>query len=541
MELTSQVPLVTISKPVKELPDSNGNTTDAMFFAAYVGPSMNPTLRETEIMEIQPYDSRPLHIGDVVFFLPPDAEQAVVHRIIRITPAGISTRGDNNALEDAFLLQPGNIKGQVTAAWRGRQKRRKIAGGLHGRLTSRRLYCRRILGRGISPLLHPFYQAISRLGLIAWMLPASFRPRVVVFRVREENQLKLLLGKRVIGRYNNQKRQWQIHRPFQLFVNNKALPEQPENGLNRQVLTEPQDHGNHPQTQAARHELVLADGSHWEISAGDAEAALLVSQMGSIMRMRTAAKATESVQQDNRHRLLVQIQVDAQLSVANYFIPAASKNGGDVVCILRPQDHPVNLARLSLVFARAAQARGGFLIHGALAERDGIGVILTAPSGTGKTTASNRFPAPWRSLCDDTTLVVRDPQGNYLAHPWPTWSRFQDNGPGGEWDVQNAVPLRSIFFLTRATEERTEEIGHGQAVSLLVECVKQASLYMAPGLSKEEIIVLYRECFDNLCAMVRVVPVHTLHISLTGTFWQEIELALAKDCKKTVNKNNNAV
>ena len=68
MELTSQVPLVTISKPVKELPDSNGNTTDAMFFAAYVGPSMNPTLRETEIMEIQPYDSRPLHIGDVVFF-----------------------------------------------------------------------------------------------------------------------------------------------------------------------------------------------------------------------------------------------------------------------------------------------------------------------------------------------------------------------------------------------------------------------------------------------------------------------------------------
>jgi SynChlorMet cassette protein ScmC len=155
-----------------------------------------------------------------------------------------------------------------------------------------------------------------------------------------------------------------------------------------------------------------------------------------------------------------------------------------------------------------------------------MGVILTAPSGTGKTTASHRLPAPWRSLCDDTTLVVRDSQGNYWAHPWPTWSRFLDGGSGGTWDVQNAVPVTGIFFLTQAVEDRVERIGPGQAVSLLVECVGQASMFMPMGLFKEEVRALHLERFNNLCALARIVPAHMLHISLTGIFWQEIEQTL---------------
>jgi SynChlorMet cassette protein ScmC len=184
--------------------------------------------------------------------------------------------------------------------------------------------------------------------------------------------------------------------------------------------------------------------------------------------------------------------------------------------------------RLSLVFAREAQARGGVLIHGALAERDGIGVVLAAPSGTGKTTASNRLPAPWRALCDDATLVVRDPQGNYWAHPWPSWSRVLDGEPGGTWDVQRAVPLRGIFVLAQAVEDRVERVGPAHAVSLLVECVTQASMLMPLGLFKEEARALHLERFNNLCALVRVMPAYVLHISQTGAFWQEIDEAF--DC-----------
>jgi hypothetical protein len=81
-----------------------------IFFAAYVGPSMNPTLQEPEVMEIMPYCNRPMHAGDVIFFLPPEGDQPVVHRVVRVTPAGISTRGDNNAGTMPFSCSPRTFK-----------------------------------------------------------------------------------------------------------------------------------------------------------------------------------------------------------------------------------------------------------------------------------------------------------------------------------------------------------------------------------------------------------------------------------------------
>lgn len=153
-------------------------------------------------------------------------------------------------------------------------------------------------------------------------------------------------------------------------------------------------------------------------------------------------------------------------------------------------------------------------------------MILAAPGGTGKTTASGRLPPPWRSRCDDATLVVRDTRGNYRAHPWPTWSRVLQGASGDTWDVQDAVPLKGVFFLSRAAEDRTEPAGPGHAVSRLVECAEQTSRLMAQGLSKEETRALHLERFNNLCDLVRAVPAHVLHLSLTGAFWQEMARTL---------------
>jgi hypothetical protein len=285
---------------------------------------------------------------------------------------------------------------------------------------------------------------------------------------------------------------------------------------------------NYLRSQRLQHNLTLADGSHWVIAAGDEEAASIVSQLGCAMQLPKTTGVSEPPHHNNLCRLLV--QVDAHASVADWYVPLLSADEGFAVCVLNPCNHSgglfIELMQLSLVIARDVQARGGILIHGALAERDGIGVILAAPGGTGKTTASNRLPAPWRSLCDDTTLVVRDPQGTYWAHPWPTWSRFLDSGPGGTWDVQSAVPVKGIFFLAQSIENRVERVGSGQAVSLIGKFVGQVSTFMARGLSKEENRALHLERFNNLCDLTRVVPAHVLHLSLTGAFWQEIEQVL---------------
>ncbi len=284
---------------------------------------------------------------------------------------------------------------------------------------------------------------------------------------------------------------------------------------------------NQPQTPEVLHRLVLADGSQWSISAADAEAASIVAQLGCAMRLPATPGARAAVPHGKCCRLTV--RVEARAARAACAVPPVTAQG-DVVCVLNAGKlgggaYP-GLVRVALVFAREAQARGGVLMHGALAERDGVGVVLAAPGGTGKTTASNRLPPPWRSLCDDTVLLVRDPQGCYWAHPWPTWSRFVDGGPGGSWDVRRAVPVKAIFLLTRAPADRVQRVGRGQAVSLLVECVKQVSTFMPLGAQSAEVRGLHLEQFNNLCALTLAVPSHLLHISLTGSFWQELEQAL---------------
>lgn len=193
-----------------------------MFFAAYRGPSMNPTLREPETMEVLPYGRRPLRVGDVILFLSPATGQPIVHRVVRVVSTGISTLGDNNTQEDAFLLQSSRIQGQVVAAWRG-QRRRRIAGGLHGRFTRRWAHWQRTVDRGVSPLLHPLYHALSRWSVFAWMMPVSFRPRVVVFHTEGCDRVRLLLGQQVIGRYDSRSQRWEIRRPFQLLVDARCL------------------------------------------------------------------------------------------------------------------------------------------------------------------------------------------------------------------------------------------------------------------------------------------------------------------------------
>jgi hypothetical protein len=203
--------------------NSDRTGTEGMFFAAYSGPSMNPTLREPEMMEVVPYNNRPVCVGDVAYFRSPDVNQPVVHRIVRITPAGISTLGDNNKHVDSSLLQPDCIKGRVVAAWRGR-KRRAVAGGLAGRVVKRWICWRRILEHSLSSLLHPLYQTLSQHGLLIRLIPTRFRPRTVSFKVRGQERFRLLLGRRVIGTYDAQASQWRIQKPFKLFVNEGSLP-----------------------------------------------------------------------------------------------------------------------------------------------------------------------------------------------------------------------------------------------------------------------------------------------------------------------------
>jgi hypothetical protein len=187
------------------------------------------------------------------------------------------------------------------------------------------------------------------------------------------------------------------------------------------------------------------------------------------------------------------------------------------------------MERIATAIVEQSLARGGLLLHAALAARDGYGVLLAGPSGVGKSTASRRLPRPWESLADDCVLVLRDASGLYRAHPWPTWSLLRDNGTVASWPVEQAVPLRAMLFLNQSSFDRAEPVTATLATALIVESALRLieTVTLTPdGYASRAIC---RRYLRAAWALAAAVPAFRLQVSLTGRFWEEIERAVESE------------
>lgn len=273
-------------------------------------------------------------------------------------------------------------------------------------------------------------------------------------------------------------------------------------------------------------QLRLADGSSWAIAAEDSCGAAIGRSLAETMQLCPAS-------QDSQKLLVLKNELFSKRSIQDFPSEKEMKplvRDNQTTCQLFHTDNndilAVQLMKLSLIFSSQSEARGGLLVHGALAEKNGQGAILAGPGEVGKTTASRRLPPPWRSLCDDCTLIVMDKGGMYQAHPWPTWASFMFGGTGGSWDVQYSVPLKAIFFLAQDENDRATPIGQGEAACLLSETAKQARPKLSADIKTQYKHALNLQRFDNICNLVKVIPAYLLQFSRQGNFWKEIEQVL---------------
>jgi len=264
--------------------------------------------------------------------------------------------------------------------------------------------------------------------------------------------------------------------------------------------------------------LNLADGQQWRIRPVDEQAAAIVAELGTVMGL---SPATGSGRPGPGVRELC-------VAVCGESERLDLEASGAVVCRLAA---PTNqwtkidqMRRVASQIARETNGCGGLLFHGALAEHRGSGFIMAGPQDVGKSTASRRLPSPWRSLCDDMTLVVPDGRGGFWAHPWPTWSRFLYNGPGGSWVVEDAKPLRAIFFLDQAPFDRLEPIYGTHATALTLQSAEELTRELLLQLTDvESAQVLCGKALGAAKGLATAVPVYSLKVSLDGRFWEKIE------------------
>jgi signal peptidase I len=191
----------------------------SLYFCAHTGTSMYPTLNEMDVLEIEPYGSRPIRAGDVIFFLSPEGCRPAVHRVASVIAGSVQTKGDNNSSIDPWFIRPEDVLGRVVRATRGK-KRRPIYGGRVGQQWSFWVRNLKVVEKGLSFLYH----RLARSGFLRRLVPLHKRMRIVALRRKGGRTCKLLLGNRVIGNCQPGMTYWQIRRPFRLFVDVESLP-----------------------------------------------------------------------------------------------------------------------------------------------------------------------------------------------------------------------------------------------------------------------------------------------------------------------------
>jgi hypothetical protein len=213
-----------------DIPSVESVVIDERRLLVYTGLSMNPTLREPDLLWIEPYGSTPVRAGDVVCIKSSEKNISIAHRVVSVGRSGIRTSGDNNPQPDARVIGVDDLLGRVVAARRG-LRGRVVLGGWRGLVVFRGVRLGRVIRRGAGRLPHTLYRFASALGPFDRLLPTSLRPRLVRFGARYRVSLKLLMGTQTVGHYDCRLAHWHIQRPYRLFVDEHTLPDMQSKNL----------------------------------------------------------------------------------------------------------------------------------------------------------------------------------------------------------------------------------------------------------------------------------------------------------------------
>lgn len=149
---------------------------------------------------------------------------------------------------------------------------------------------------------------------------------------------------------------------------------------------------------------------------------------------------------------------------------------------------------LGFIFAYSVLKKAGLMLHGVVMEWSGMGILVCAPSGTGKSTHTNMWESreKARIINGDKALCFRDGDVWYSSGaPWC--------GSSGKY-INKRVPISAIILLERG---KTNSISR---ISPLEGAINLIGLAYAPDWSVE----LTNLALDLLDELVKRVPVYRL-------------------------------
>lgn len=160
--------------------------------------------------------------------------------------------------------------------------------------------------------------------------------------------------------------------------------------------------------------------------------------------------------------------------------------------------------------------RGGGLVHGGLAGREGSGLLFLAPPGGGKSTTLSSAPSDWQVFSDDAALIWPQTGGDWLASPLPAWGNVI--APGEEWRYHDLVLARSIALKGIVVLEKTLQVHLHQlkASEVLPDLYRAFGEYPAAVIGSAQ---RWEQQFRTAAQLVRDLRGWRLGLPLHGDVW----------------------
>jgi hypothetical protein len=183
---------------------------------------MAGTFRPGDCLIVESIPLADIGPGDIVIYRGGDravAEEAMVHRVIAVTPGGLITRGDNNAHMDEAPVTGDNLIGRVARVERD-GKAQRVHGGWWGLLRARIRYTRnRVVPTIRRVIIRPGrrpYGWLRESGLVAHL----WRPSIVKLRLTNKNGslLKFVHKGRTVATWWFEPELFHCHRPYDLVI-----------------------------------------------------------------------------------------------------------------------------------------------------------------------------------------------------------------------------------------------------------------------------------------------------------------------------------
>ena len=198
----------------------------------------------------------------------------------------------------------------------------------------------------------------------------------------------------------------------------------------------------------------------------------------------------------------------------------------DVICeAVGGPDRDVDIYRMQLMLkavSHGVRQAGGFPLHAALVEHEGLGILLAGRGHAGKSTCCRRLPRTWKVLCDDMALVLPHGSG-YVAHPLPTWSEHLAGNTSLSWEIESHATIAAVFFLEQSSTDAVVPLGQGKAASYVTELAAEMLHRTWSAQERLNGAALGKRLFEDASAFAKQVPAYRLKLSLQGAFWKQIE------------------